>query len=172
MVKGTIELRPYLCTGCRNCEVACSIAKENKILPAASRIKVLDIEPGPVDIPVLCHRCVDHPCVDACPPKVQALQYDEENNRVLVNPDKCLGVKCGQCSLKCRHQSAIYFHPETRKAIVCDQCDGDPACVRVCPTGAINYVVGTTMDGRYYAINPEELAKLVCLKVFGRHEIK
>jgi Fe-S-cluster-containing hydrogenase component 2 len=26
------------------------------------------------------------------------------------------------------------------KSIVCHQCDGDPTCVKVCPSGALEYV--------------------------------
>ena len=70
---GTLDVRWQACTGCRACEVACASAKEVVIRPAASRIHVLQLGPGPLDIPVVCHQCADAPCVAACPPRVRAL---------------------------------------------------------------------------------------------------
>ena len=33
----------------------------------------------------------------------------------------------------------IVFVPEKKVVIKCDLCDGDPVCVKFCPTGAIKY---------------------------------
>jgi ferredoxin len=33
----------------------------------------------------------------------------------------------------------VVLHPETGLPLICDLCDGDPACVKRCPTGAISY---------------------------------
>ena len=34
----------------------------------------------------------------------------------------------------------VSFDPVTRHVIKCDQCGGDPQCVKFCPQGAIEYV--------------------------------
>jgi Fe-S-cluster-containing dehydrogenase component len=33
----------------------------------------------------------------------------------------------------------MFYNPDTHKAFKCDLCGGDPACVKVCPTDAIEY---------------------------------
>ena len=33
----------------------------------------------------------------------------------------------------------VMLHPETGLPLICDLCDGDPACVKRCATGAIIY---------------------------------
>ena len=39
------------------------------VFPEASRIRVEQFYPGPLDIPVICHRCFERSCVEACPMK-------------------------------------------------------------------------------------------------------
>ena len=51
--------------------------------------------------------------------------------------DKCNG--CGQCIPACRF-GLITVNPDTRKAVKCDCCDGDPECVKHCPYHALGYV--------------------------------
>ena len=34
----------------------------------------------------------------------------------------------------------MFYNPDTHKAFKCDLCGGDPACVKSCPTGALEYV--------------------------------
>jgi len=34
---------------------------------------------------------------------------------------------------------AIYFHPEVPTPIKCDLCEGEPLCVKWCPTKALKY---------------------------------
>ena len=62
--KGFIEINYELCTGCRLCEIACSLEKESGVTPEISRIKVYQFWPGPVDVPAICRLCSDHPAAD------------------------------------------------------------------------------------------------------------
>jgi len=38
---------------------------------------------------------------------------------------------------------------------MCTLCEGDPACVKACPFGALTYVQGG-LDGQYYSLSPEK----------------
>lgn len=53
---------------------------------------------------------------------------------VIVNADKCIG--CGFCVGSCPW-GLVAIDPHTRKAIKCDLCGGDPACVKECPENAL-----------------------------------
>lgn len=158
----TIDVNHSLCTGCRNCEIVCSIRHEGTVFAAASRIKVYQFEDGPVDVPVFCHRCSDYPCVAACPPKVGALSVDQVTGAVKVDTQKCVGVKCSKCAKACRHRTAIFFHPVTKKPLLCDVCEGDPECVKVCPTASLELMPASTFNGMHYAkMSPQEIAKSI-----------
>ena len=166
---GTIEVRHELCHGCRACEIACSIRCEGSVMPSASRIRVYQVDPGPLDIPVLCRQCADYPCVAACPPRVGALEVDRRTGAVLPDGEKCLGEKCGRCARACPQQSAVFFHPVTGKASVCDLCGGQPACVGACPTGALSFIPGSSFDGRHGAAPAGDLAADLALRLFGQN---
>jgi indolepyruvate ferredoxin oxidoreductase alpha subunit len=53
-----------------------------------------------------------------------------------VDEDKCNG--CGWCIEACEY-GAVTLHPNTRKAIVCDTCKGEPKCVQECPESALTF---------------------------------
>ena len=156
-----LEIDYSLCTGCRLCEIACSLKKEGTIFPEVSRIRIHQFHQGLVEIPAVCAVCSDCPSHAACPPKTQAISRDSGTMALKVDETKCLGMKCGRCAKACRLQSAISFHPQSGKALVCDVCDGDPECVKVCPTGALKYHGGSTTDGRHVALPIEVMARLV-----------
>lgn len=165
---GTVDVRYNLCIGCRECELACSARQEAGYWPAAARIRIVQAGPGPLDIPVLCHRCSDPPCVAACPPKVKALARDQESGVVQVDPARCVGFKCGACARACP-ADAITFHPVSRMPLFCDLCGGDPACVKVCAPAAITFLPGSSFDGRHYARPPGEIAAQVAMGLYGGH---
>lgn len=122
------------CTGCRECELVCSIQHESVSNPARSRIKVIKREWEGIYIPVVCQQCEDAPCLTACP--VKAISREKELNRVMVNYDKCIG--CRTCVAVCPF-GAMAYNGLTQKVMKCDFCDGDPQCVRFCETHAIRY---------------------------------
>lgn len=158
--------RDYLnCSGCRLCEVACSLEHENKIWPAASRVRVFMLIPG-IEIPHLCAQCDDAPCVPSCP--VNALTISKETGAICVDDDTCIG--CGQCITACPGQIP-FLHPKHQKAVICDLCDGDPACAKVCQEGRYNalWVVNKTPSPSYklYAKLPEIPTREIAVRLFG-----
>ncbi|MFC2070561.1 4Fe-4S dicluster domain-containing protein [Chloroflexota bacterium] len=123
------------CTGCRACELACSILHEGVSNPSRSRIKVIKWEWEGRYVPMSCQQCESAPCKAICP--VKAISRDESLNRVMVDYDTCIG--CRMCVAVCPF-GAMGFDTLGKKVIKCDLCDGDPQCVRFCETKAVQYV--------------------------------
>ena len=129
------------CTGCRLCEVVCSIKKNGAVNPTRARITVIKWEPICVETPMLCQQCDSAPCIAVCP--VKALARDEEIGRVTIDYDLCIG--CKFCVAACPF-GAMGVDPVARKVIKCDLCDGDPTCVKFCETKALQYVDASTVN--------------------------
>jgi Fe-S-cluster-containing dehydrogenase component len=124
------------CTGCRTCEVACSLKNERICNPAASRITVINWEEMGIDVPMVCQQCENPPCKAVCP--VEAIFRNEETGILSVDHDVCIG--CRSCLTACPF-GALVVHPQTGKVMRCTLCDGDPTCVKYCETKALQYVV-------------------------------
>jgi TPP-dependent indolepyruvate ferredoxin oxidoreductase alpha subunit len=139
MVSQFVSCDPQKCVGCVVCEYACSMEKENVFNPSKSRIRAIRLDPLS-NAAIACRACKDAPCVAACPKK--ALRQSLETGVVRVDEDKCNG--CGWCIEACEY-GAITLHPNKQKVIVCDVCDGEPACVQFCPDGAL-CLSGKTTD--------------------------
>ena len=149
-----------ICIGCRECERACN--EDNQLGRTEDQIseglqaqdaRALspniwtyvtyhevegDLSTGTFG-KVQCMHCLEPACVVSCP--VVALEKTAEGP-VVYNPQKCLG--CRYCELACPFLVPRFewdtWNPYIRK---CDMCwdlqrDGKPpACVAVCPTGAL-----------------------------------
>jgi len=121
-----ILIDPLKCTGCRLCEVACSLKHHGLIWPSASRIQVFEPYPG-APIPLVCIQCHDYPCVNSCP--FSALGVDEKTGAVIVYEDKC--TLCGTCVQACPVNIPRVV-PGLRSIQICDLCGGEPECVKTC----------------------------------------
>jgi len=152
------------CSGCRKCEVACSLFHERRIWPEASRIRVFMLVPG-VDFPHFCAQCEDYPCVKACP--VKALSVSRETAAVLVNNETC--TVCGKCIDACPGRIP-HMHPEEKHVLICDLCNGAPQCVKVCREGEWNVlkkVPRRNQSYKLYARTPEETTRDLAGKMYG-----
>jgi len=165
-------MRDYMkCTGCRRCEIACSLYHEKKIWPEASRIRIFMLVPG-LEVPHLCTQCHDYPCVEACPTEPKALSVNQKTGAVMVDRDLC--ISCGKCIRACPGH-VPFLHPGDNKATICDLCGGDPQCVKVCQEAgydclrAIPYPVGQgeAVHHRVYAKTPKKITEGLTALVFG-----
>jgi carbon-monoxide dehydrogenase iron sulfur subunit len=121
-----------LCSGCRRCEIACTLAHEKRIWPEASRVRVFMYVPG-IEIPHLCFQCDNPDCVDACPEG--ALSVDKRTNGIRVDESLC--TACGICIDACPGR-VPHLHPDGSRIVICDLCGGEPACVKACQEGLWN----------------------------------
>jgi len=133
VIQKVLLVDPKKCTGCRICEVACSLHKEGVCSSTRSRIHVLKWEAEGIDIPVVCWHCEDAPCEKVCP--VKAIHRSPETGAMLIDQGLCIG--CRECMAVCPFGGVTMS--ETGEMVKCDLCDGDPFCVKLCPTEAIEY---------------------------------
>lgn len=134
-MKKIILVNPEKCVGCRNCALACSLAKEGVFSLAQARIGTIWIPKIGMNVPMVCQHCAKPLCVDVCP--VAALSRNEETGAIVLNPDLCIG--CKMCIIVCPFGGPL-IEPVTRTIIKCDLCDGDPECVKHCVYGALEFV--------------------------------
>ncbi len=129
-----IEADKNKCTGCRMCEVYCSLKHNKQIAnPYESRIRIKKNEITGQDVPNICRQCKGAPCAKACP--VDAILFNDITGAWVVNYEECTG--CGLCVKACPFGS-IYLDVSGKVALKCDLCGGEiPACVDICPVDAL-----------------------------------
>jgi carbon-monoxide dehydrogenase iron sulfur subunit len=123
------------CTACRVCELVCSFAHEGFFSPALSRIRIVRVMDRGVNVPVACVSCTHPACVQACPS--HAAYLDRTVPVVRIDEEACIG--CGECVRACP-MGAVWLHEEKGVAMICDLCNGEPACVANCIPGALKLV--------------------------------
>lgn len=127
-----------LCRDCEACALACSVIHEGEANPLFSRVLVKkDMENYKFSL-VICQQCQTEgeipECVQACP--IDAIRLDERGV-VMIYQDEC--IQCAACAEACPY-GAIFYNEKTNQYFKCDLCpeqkDG-PACVEICPVGAL-----------------------------------
>jgi Fe-S-cluster-containing hydrogenase component 2 len=131
------------CTGCRLCELVCSVLHEGVSNPSKSRIQVVKWEAEGRYVPMICQQCEDAPCQSVCP--VGAISRDKTFGFLNVDYDVCIG--CRMCVSVCPF-GAMNYNRTTRKVFKCDLCGGDPQCVRFCEVGAIEFVTADIVSSQ------------------------
>jgi len=154
------------CSGCRLCEVACSLKHEGRIWPEASRVRVFMLVPG-LEIPHLCVQCYDYPCVNSCP--FEALSVNDNTRAVRVDIEKC--TACGICIDECPGR-VPHLHPHREHIVICDLCDGDPECAKICQKAGFNTLKIVTLwrigdTERISARTPEEITEDLAVNLYG-----
>ncbi|MBP11388.1 MAG: (Fe-S)-binding protein [Acidiferrobacteraceae bacterium] len=137
----SLAMEPDKCTGCLQCEIACSFEHEGVFNPARSRIRVFEFQHGRLAVPYTCTQCEAAWCQKVCP--TGAIVLDDQLGAKLVRTEACVG--CKACAIACPY-GTIEYNPLSGKVDKCDLCGGDPQCVAACPTGAIAYME-TSLSG-------------------------
>ena len=132
-----------VCTGCRMCELICSLRHTGTSNPARARIQLTSDEDLGLCLMSYCHRCKKAPCIEVCP--VDALSKDEETGIILLNKETCIG--CKECVDVCPF-GAMMFDPVEEEPISCDLCGGDPACVKFCAVRALTFAPAGTAKAK------------------------
>lgn len=121
-----------LCTGCELCQLACSQRLLGGYNPHRALLRITHARENLYHFPTVCNQCANPYCATVCP--VDAIQRNAATGAMVVDHDKC--VACGLCHRYCPIQMAG-VDPDLKKSVKCDLCEGDPHCVRACPTGAL-----------------------------------
>ena len=84
-----------------------------------------------------------------------------------MNAETC--TACGKCIEACPGRIP-HMHPTENHVLICDLCNGDPQCVKVCQEGLWN-VLRVVPREKYayklYARKPEEIARDLTVKIYG-----
>ena len=142
MGNNLLMVDPARCTGCGECEVACSDRNTqlNNFNGACLHIVNMTSD-DQFYLPVVCQHCEDPPCMAVCPKA--AIYRDDKSGAVLIDKNLCVG--CGMCVFACP-TGAMEFDSYFGRAFKCDLCQGDPACVHACDVKALDYQDGDKLQ--------------------------
>jgi Fe-S-cluster-containing hydrogenase component 2 len=129
-----LKIIPDKCTGCMQCELACSWVQTGTFQPSRSVIRVNVFDEEASYAPFTCFQCDEAWCMNACP--VNAIAIDPATGAKVVLDSVCVG--CHLCTIACPF-GTVFTLPHTDKAGKCNLCGGQPACATACPTGAIEW---------------------------------
>jgi len=130
-----ITIDSDLCTGCRSCEMVCSLVHEDALSPLLSRISVARWGEVSAYVPIVCQNCEEPVCETACPTK--ARRRDPETGAMISDEEVCVG--CKSCLYACPFGAPSINH-RSGKAMTCDLCDGNPQCILVCQPQALRFI--------------------------------
>lgn len=127
------------CTGCDLCVTACVGAHGTGVF--GNHLARLSIEPLALGQHKVLYCTLCKKCIDICPSG--ALDWDSQSGAVRLAVEKC--TACDQCVEICpthvvtKSDAGIQLDGVSLPwyPVICDLCDGDPACARICPTEAI-----------------------------------
>ena len=130
-----IAFHPEKCNGCLDCEKACSQIKSGTADPVHSRIRIAGEEADKTWGLALCRQCSQPACVANCPGG--ALAKNEQTGVVEWDESRCVG--CRTCTQACVY-AGITYNNASKQVMKCDLCGDDPACVKACSRGALEYL--------------------------------
>lgn len=122
------------CTGCRSCEVACSLVHSGSCWPKEARLWIEPKENATAFTPRICRRCRRPRCAAVCP---SGALVPLPEGGAKVDPEKCTG--CGACVKACPF-GYLRLSPITNVPLICDLCldrPEGPACAETCGEKAV-----------------------------------
>lgn len=138
-----IALDHMACTGCKTCEMICSLIHFGQCNSSKSAIRVIRQEKNGLVfcLPLVCQHCAPAPCIEACP--FEAISRSGDGNSLLLNKDQC--NECGLCTEVCPI-GCISVDKDTGRLVACDLCAGEPQCVPACHAGCLTEAVRSRTD--------------------------
>jgi len=176
------------CIGCESCSVACKRFNELDFKAKARNVKkgVIDLDDNRWTViqqhrtqdarlrfvKKQCLHCEEPACASACFSK--AIQKDKKTGAVVYYPNLCVG--CRYCLVACPYSIPRYqwnkTFPQVAKCQLCESRlqQGDaPACVSVCPTGAL--IMGSREELLEKAHKLLATDKKYVQHIYGEHEV-
>jgi len=135
MSKKILVIDSEKCTGCRKCELVCSVYHTGNSDPQRSRIKIIKWDHVGFYLPVSCQNCDHASCAEVCPSG--ACRKDEKLEVAVINSKRCIG--CKSCVLACPFGVPTFDKVEGI-SVKCDYCGGNPQCVPACKAGALSFI--------------------------------
>ncbi len=168
MKQYAILLDSRFCTGCNSCFYKC--VQENRLHDVAAngntRTVVQINDEGMYH--QRCMHCLEPTCVDNCPKKALT---KSDYGPVLWDTNVC--IRCGTCVQKCPFHVPM-LDQEHNQIVKCSMCahrelgkdeQAIPACVQVCPTGALEFGERAAMVAK-----AQQMAKAGGMHIYGLEE--
>jgi len=127
-----IKINNKSCTGCRICEIVCSMHHNRVVNSGKARVRVVTKWPWE-DTPNLCRQCPKPKCVGSCSKGALTITAGHP----VLDAGRC--DKCLSCVEACPYD-AIFTDPESGLPIPCDTCDGEYNCSQWCPNKVIEVI--------------------------------
>lgn len=132
------------CQGCKNCSIACMQAHRGEGTTYDINLADAEYESRNTILlngqkhykPLFCRHCTKPACAQSC--ISGALIKSEVSGHVYYDRDKC--AQCFMCVMNCPFGVLKPDRATSTYIVKCDFCasnDGEPSCVKNCPTKAI-----------------------------------
>ena len=118
-----IKIEPEKCTGCRYCEVVCSLQHYDSVSSKNARIHVFSDDTNQMYFPITAGPYTDAQCTCKRVVTVRGKEVDA----------------CVLCPASCPARP-VFMEPGTEIPLKCDLCGEppDPLCVKYCTSGALS----------------------------------
>jgi Fe-S-cluster-containing dehydrogenase component len=146
-----VDLDKCATGNCNGCEVRCSYYYHQQKPGNNGIVSVAEL----ATYALICRRCEEPHCVNACPK--DALEQQKDKGKLLVRHQlRC--ISCKSCSHACPYGT---IWPENVPLLIhiCDYCldrrnqQGEPLCIQSCPHGALSLKsADTPMDEFTFAV--------------------
>lgn len=138
-----IIINKELCTGCKNCVLACMLKhSDNNDMYTLDLVELdndgrghIELDKDNKPVPIICRHCEEPECVLTC--MSGAMVKDTESGIVSYDEQKC--GSCYMCIMSCPY-GVLKVDDKTKQVVLkCDLCknEEEPKCVANCPSGAL-----------------------------------